>query len=183
MKIYTKNGDAGMTSTYSGERISKGDSLAEVLGAIDEIQARIGLVAHLENFSNYVLLDTMTVRHMMHSIQRDLIRCSSDLATSTSSSRYTKVCVEQDIVEKLEDWIDEMDLHVPPLTKFILVGSGPENAEIHLCRTATRTAERRLVQCTHSRPIVLKYLNRLSDFFFMLARVQTYASNGEEIVV
>lgn len=188
MKLYTKTGDAGFTSLYDGSRVGKSDDIIELLGAIDELQVRIGLV-----IPSYAPEgekgdgNEVNCRLDLQRIQRTLIKCSSTIAKTAGFSLYDQVETEW-----LEERIDALDLYVPPLTKFILIGTSIENARIHSCRTATRHVERLFWKAAESdetlrvgvlQPDIGKYLNRLSDYFFALARMRTWTHNEEEIQV
>ena len=179
MKIYTKTGDKGTTALYGGTRVSKASARVESYGNIDELNSFIGL-AKSEITDEKVL-------SQLKKIQFDLFTLGSESATPTDKltlangkSRLTLMISEKEI-EELENWMDEFETQLEPLQYFILPGGGKSATSLHVCRTVCRRAERSLVFLNESeevRPELIKYLNRLSDYLFVLAR---YISklNGE----
>lgn len=163
MKIYTKTGDSGHTSFFDGSRAPKFDFAFQVLGEIDELSARIGLLCtHLE--------DT----NMLRKIQRTLQDFNSHIATIDKTNKKLPN-LSENLVLELEQIIDEMEKTNTKLTKFILPGVTQADALAHICRTQSRKAERYMIQYCSTDSIVLpdcmfKYMNRLSDFFFVFAR-------------
>ena len=171
MKIYTKTGDKGTTALYGGTRVSKASARVESYGNIDELNAFLGVAkTHIQ--------DPEVVRQLKK-IQFDLFTLGSEAATPTDKlmlangkSRLDLTITETEIIE-LEEWMDEMETHLQPLQYFILPGGGPSATALHVCRTVCRRAERSLVYLNESeevRPELIKYLNRLSDYFFVLSR-------------
>ena len=171
MKIYTKTGDKGTTALYGGNRVSKASARVESYGNIDELNSFIGL-AKSEITDEKVL-------NQLKKIQFDLFTLGSESATPTDKltlangkSRLTLMISETEI-EELENWMDEYETQLEPLQYFILPGGGKSATALHVCRTVCRRAERSLVFLNESeevRPELLKYLNRLSDYLFVLAR-------------
>jgi cob(I)alamin adenosyltransferase len=163
MKIYTTTGDAGQTSFFDGSRAPKFSMAFQVLGEVDELSARIGLLCtHLQ--------DTI----MMRKIQRTLQDFNSHIATLDKTNRKLPI-LSDSLVSELEETIDEMEKFNPKLTKFILPGVTTADAVAHLCRTQTRKAERylieyRMTELAELPEVMFKYMNRLSDFFFVFAR-------------
>jgi len=163
MKIYTKTGDSGNTSFFDGSRAPKYSMAFQVLGEIDELSARIGLLCtHLE--------DT----NMMRKIQRTLQDFNSHIATVDKTNKKLPI-LSENLVLELEKMIDEMENTNTKLTKFILPGVTPADALSHLCRTQSRKAERYMIEYCTTESVILpecmfKYMNRLSDFFFVFAR-------------
>lgn len=185
MKIYTKTGDLGETSLYDGSRAPKYAINFEVLGEIDELSCRIGmLISLLNNDDRFNIL-------FLRKIQRTLQNFNSHIATIDQTNRKLPVLSES-LVQKLEEEIDNMEFYNPTLTKFILPGVTQEDSQAHLCRTQARKVERVLNNLhntselltvykkgEHSHveleqfkipEIMLSYMNRLSDYFFVLAR-------------
>jgi cob(I)alamin adenosyltransferase len=163
MKIYTKTGDTGSTSLYDGSRAPKFSIVFNVIGEIDELNSRIGL-----------LCTYMTDTDMLRKIQRTLQDFNSHIATIDKTNKKLPDLSETLILE-LENMIDEMEKMCPKLTKFILPGVTTPDALAHLCRTQARKAERWIVDMHFSHKvnipeIIIKYMNRLSDFFFVFAR-------------
>lgn len=179
MKIYTKTGDKGETALYGGTRVSKASARVESYGTIDELNSFIG-------FAKAEINDEK-VLNQLRKIQFDLFTLGSESATptdkltlATGQPRLTLMISEEEI-EELENWMDEFETELKPLQYFILPGGGKSATSLHICRTVCRRAERSLVFLNESeevRPELIKYLNRLSDYFFVLAR---YVSkiNGE----
>ncbi|MGZ5211871.1 MAG: cob(I)yrinic acid a,c-diamide adenosyltransferase [Kaistella sp.] len=180
MKIYTKTGDKGETALYGGTRVSKASARVEAYGTIDELNSFIG-------FAKTEIKDE-TVSAQLKKIQFDLFTVGSESATPTDQltlangkSRLSLMISETEI-EELEKWMDNFEEELQPLQYFILPGGGKAATALHICRTVCRRAERSLVFLNESekvRPELIKYLNRLSDYLFVLAR---YVSkiNGEK---
>lgn len=168
MKIYTKTGDKGTTSLVYGTRVAKNDVLVEAYGTCDEANSMIGLaVGHMttEFFEEKEQLETV-----FHEIQTTLFHVGAELATPKGKEVKWKL-MEQDI-SKLEQWIDQFDAEIPALTNFILPGGHPAGAALHVARTVVRRAERSAIGIGEDvSPDVLAYLNRLSDFLFVSARL------------
>lgn len=181
MKIYTKTGDKGETSLYGGTRVSKAAARVESYGALDELNAFIGL-AKAEISDEKVL-------SQLQKIQFDLFTVGSEAATPTDKmllangkSRLDLLISEEEIIE-LERWMDDFDAELEPLKFFILPSGGKAAATIHVCRTVCRRAERSMVFLSETeevRPELIKYLNRLSDYLFVLARYISKISGEKE---
>ena len=180
MKVYTKTGDTGKTSFYDGNRASKFSINFEVLGEMDELSSRIGLLCV------YCPKNTM-----LRKIQRTIQDFNTYIATVDKENKVLPP-LEDNLVSEIESCIDEMELENTKLTKFILPGVILADAQAHLCRTQARKAERcviflqsadSVIEMTNGGKhvcldlseftipdIILKYMNRLSDFFFVFAR-------------
>jgi len=167
MKIYTKSGDKGTTSLVYGDRVSKNDARVEAYGTCDEANSMIGLALsylNRENFPGKEDLETV-----YHKIQTTLFHVGAELATP--KGKKVKWSVSASDVERLENKIDEWDVFLSPLTNFILPGGHPAGAAFHVARTTARRAERCSVALGDEvNPVVLAYLNRLSDLLFVTAR-------------
>ncbi len=175
MKIYTRKGDAGETSLFGGSRVSKSSLRIEAYGTVDELNSIVGLAA------SYSLSPKGTL--WTRQVQEYLFILGADLATPPSSkTRINRIGDEE--IKNLEEAIDEMDDKLPPLKNFILPGGSQQGAVLHMARTVCRRAERAVVACGEEEEISeesLKFLNRLSDFFFMLARYEnSYLGTQEE---
>ena len=174
MKIYTKTGDEGMTSLYGGKRISKDDIRIEAYGTVDELNAHIGmLIASLPNDDQ---------KELLFEIQKRLFTIGSILASDPSKELPTPDLKEADITV-LEDAMDNMDAVLEPLRNFVLPGGSKSNSTAHICRTVSRRAERRVISLSNHEEvasILIKYLNRLSDYFFILGRKIAYDLGHEE---
>lgn len=175
MKIYTKTGDSGMTGLFGGKRISKDDARIEAYGTLDELNSFLGFlnIGFSENKYNTVLFD----------VQNRLFDIGSHLASDPEKHVLPSGITSEDISE-LERFMDEMDAELPPLKNFILPGGHAIVAQAHICRTICRRAERRVVtlqQYSEIDPMIVMYLNRLSDFLFILARFLAKKSGVEEL--
>ncbi len=170
MKIYTKHGDSGETSLFGGQRVTKHVARVEAYGSVDELNAVLGEIVSLG-----LLPDNLAT--MCQQIQSDLFVLGADLATPEQASDTAQAKVQrvaQKEIETVESWIDTLDEELPPLKTFILPGGSVTGAKLHIARTVCRRAERAAVQCHGIDPLnphCLAYLNRLSDFFFVAARV------------
>jgi cob(I)alamin adenosyltransferase len=166
MKIYTRTGDQGKTSIIGG-RVDKDDKRVKAYGTVDEVNCFVGQAItelDLEIFKD--------VRAELVKIQHELFDCGGDLA-NVSEKRELKL--KKESIDYLEKKIDQFTEEAPELERFILPGGTKPSASIHIARTITRRAERLVVSLMKSDPrtpeIALQYLNRLSDYFFALARV------------
>ncbi len=177
MRLYTGVGDRGTTALFDGTTVPKDDPRVAVYGDVDELNATVG-VARAAGLPDD--LDEMVV-----AVQRDLFAIGSRLADPRSriSARVTKARIGQSDVERLEAWIDRVDGALPPLRSFILPGGSPTGAALHQARTVCRRAERRIVGLGLEavEPEILRYVNRLSDLLFALARAVNHRSGAAEI--
>ncbi len=169
MKIYTKTGDAGETGLYGAERVVKAHPRVEAYGTVDEANSAIGLARSLLPEGHPDL------HELLERIQNALFDLGADLATRMGSP-YEKNIARMDTqdVEELEEAIDRYMEESPPFRGFILPGGHPAAAALHLARTVVRRAERKVVALSREEPVnpeVVRYLNRLSDLLFVLARV------------
>ena len=168
MRIYTRSGDRGETRVIGG-RAAKDDPRGEAYGTIDELNAAVGLAAAMmAGEPGDVFAD---LREELCEIQNELFDCGSDL--SYAEPEADKMKVHADMIRRLEERIDRLSGEAPPIRRFILPGGSRISACLHLCRTICRRAERRTVTLSRTGPCpeeVLRYLNRLSDYFFVAAR-------------
>ena len=167
MKIYTKTGDRGETGLSDGSRVPKSNLRVVAYGDIDELNAVLGMVRAGSKSPDLASL--------LGSIQRDLFALGAQLADPSTRvvSRKAKVVITAAQVERLEQAIDVRDEQLPPLRTFILPSGSPIGAHLHLARTVCRRAERSLAAVnreTPVEPLILTYMNRLSDLLFVLAR-------------
>lgn len=175
MKIYTKKGDEGNTSLFGGTRVPKSSARIDAYGTVDELNSVVGLAA------SHGLSDQGD--QWIKKVQEDLFVLGADLATPPSSkTRINRI--EEEAIQFLEEAIDTMEEELELLKNFILPGGSPQGAAFHLARTVCRRAERVTVACGEKEEIsalTIKYLNRLSDFFFVLARFENkHAGQPEE---
>jgi cob(I)alamin adenosyltransferase len=175
MKIYTKTGDDGSTGLFGGSRVSKSDPRIECFGSIDELNAAIGWSAV---GSRGDLLQSLRI------IQNELFVIGSHLATPEGKSTASIPALDESAIGRLEMEIDAVTAKLPPLKEFILPGGCESSARLHLTRTICRRAERVLVSFSHDRPVapmILTYLNRLSDWLFVQARLANHSAGEPEI--
>ncbi|KAI8869333.1 hypothetical protein GQ42DRAFT_123907 [Ramicandelaber brevisporus] len=186
-KIYTRTGDKGTSALYSGERRAKDDAIFEALGTTDELTSHIGVaIEHLRDSpsSGALLIDKLS--HIQCLIQ-DVNSSIATPASSKSKSRVAKTRFDPDgeCTKMLENWIDELDAKLPPLTNFILPSGGKASATLHVARAVCRRAERRIVPLMPAADVdktVAVFVNRLSDFLFAAARYAAQCDGKEEIV-
>lgn len=175
MKIYTRTGDSGETSLFDNSRVSKADPRVDAYGEVDELNAWLGLVRASR-------LDEDLERELIR-IQRDLFAVGAQLADPSDriASRVTKAFITDEDVARLEHLIDRLEQEVPPLTRFILAGGTAAGASLHVARTVCRRAERRIVALTpEPDPLLIRYMNRLSDLLFVLARAVNHRGRQPE---
>jgi cob(I)alamin adenosyltransferase len=176
MKIYTRTGDAGQTGVIGG-RVDKDDIRVEAYGTVDELNCYLGQAMSVMNPDTFkeLLEDLLQVQH-------ELFDCGSDLATIKPELRPFKVTAG--MVDTLEAWIDKYDAETPDITRFILPGGNQASSALHICRTVCRRAERRVVTLARTQeinPEVRRYLNRLSDLFFTIARTANFREGVADV--
>ena len=168
MKVYTRTGDDGTTALFGGDRVGKNHPRIAAYGTVDEANAAVGMArADLDDTVWAKRADAMLGR-----IQEELFVLGGDLA-SPGDVKYPVPRIEAHHVTALETEIDDLETDLPPLKHFILPGGHPAAATLLLARTVCRRAERKAIQAAESEDIsaeAIHYLNRLSDFFFVLAR-------------
>jgi cob(I)alamin adenosyltransferase len=178
MKIYTKTGDGGQTGLFGGGRIRKDDARVEAYGDVDELNAALGL-------ARAQLVDPELTGHLGR-IQEELFCLGAELASPHGTKARTAVPpLEARWAEAMEQAIDAWEAQLPPLRMFILPGGSPGAAGLHWARTVCRRAERRVVALAAAAevdPLALVYLNRLSDFLFVAARVVNHRAGILEIL-
>ncbi|MCB0495493.1 MAG: cob(I)yrinic acid a,c-diamide adenosyltransferase [Cyclobacteriaceae bacterium] len=165
MKIYTKTGDKGQTSLLGGTRVSKSDDRIEAYGTIDELNSYIGLIRDTQT-------DSLR-REILKEIQDRLFTIGSHLALDKESKKDKLPDLHESDVELLEKQMDEMDEVLPEMRSFVLPGGHVHVSYCHIARCVCRRAERltiRLAEAADIEPIIIRYLNRLSDYLFVLGR-------------
>ena len=175
MKIYTRTGDAGETSLFDGTRVKKHDGRVDAYGDVDETNAWLGLARAPAIDAD---LDEEIVL-----LQRDLFALGAQLADPADriADRVTKAALGDADVARLERLIDRLETELPPLRRFILAGGTPAGAALHVARTVCRRAERRIVALEPAvDPVLLRYVNRLSDLLFVLARAVNHRARVPE---
>lgn len=179
MKIYTRTGDAGSTGLFGGGRVGKDHPRVEAYGAVDELNAAIGLARSIEPLPR--------IDELLTPIQRDLFAIGALLATPNREKMHQqleKARVDAERVAQLEHSIDDAEAELEPLRSFILPGGTPKAAALHVARTVCRRAERRVVALQHEEelpPLAVIYLNRLSDLLFVLARLANHRAGAGEV--
>ena len=176
MKIYTRKGDAGETGLYGNVRVPKDSSRIRTYGGIDELNSLIGLA-----------LSTTPVPPVIQArlsrLQNELFQLGAELATPRGKAVPSTV-LDKPEIERMEKEIDEMEALLPPLKTFILPGGSPLSSWLHLARTVSRRAERDLSSLNRSEPcraVVLQYVNRLSDYLFVLARFANHEARVKDV--
>ena len=178
MKIYTKKGDKGQTYLFGGGPFPKDSERIEAYGTVDELNSVVGCaLAELGETSEFspILLE----------IQKQLFIVGAELATVKPTPEISQGFIKNFHVESLEGQIDAWEQELTPLTRFILPGGTKSSSWLHLARTVCRRAERALVTCSHDqsiRPELIVYLNRLSDWFFVLARLSNHRAKVPDIL-
>jgi cob(I)alamin adenosyltransferase len=166
-RIYTKTGDRGDTGLFDGTRVSKADPRVEAYGEVDELNAWLGMARAGAG------ADPEVGASLVH-IQRDLFALGAMLADPRQkiAARVEKAALTEERVLALEQLIDELEASLPPLRSFVLAGGSSAGAALHVARTVCRRAERRVVGLGADAvdPLVVTYLNRLSDLLFVMAR-------------
>lgn len=182
--VYTRGGDKGMTSLVGGQRVSKSSLRLETYGTVDELNSFIGLLrAHLGT--------QLEQDALLSHIQHRLFTGGAYLATANEDPDHMAYRAEsglrQDDIKMLEDMIDKLDETLPKLNKFVLPAGGPATAAAHICRVVARRAERGIYRFLEASegieidPMVLQYINRLSDYFFILGRATAHLECGQEV--
>jgi cob(I)alamin adenosyltransferase len=174
VKIYTKGGDKGQTSLYSGQRVSKNDPLVNAYGTVDELNSALGLARALEGAPGGERAGEILDRLMPQLF---------DVAgTMASGNPDAPPRIGDEAVRQMEQWIDELTAEMPPLTNFILPTGAPRAAALHVARTVCRRAERLAVAVQADVGfdyVVVRYLNRLADLLFVLARYANGKGAGD----
>lgn len=179
MPIYTGGGDDGTTSLFGGERVGKHTLRMELIGAIDELSAALGMaVANLPGAQS-------ELTNLLQRIQSELFVMGADVATPHEPRAYTIPRITPAQAAALEAAIDKADTQLAPLTDFVLPGGTPAAAALHLARAVCRRTERTAVALAQeedlSKPILV-YLNRLSDLLFTLARLANHQAGTEDVL-
>ncbi|MCD7977502.1 MAG: cob(I)yrinic acid a,c-diamide adenosyltransferase [Tannerellaceae bacterium] len=176
--VYTRTGDKGLTSLVGGQRVSKTNDRIESYGTIDELNSFIGLLM-------VELTDQQDLDFLLF-VQHKLFTIGSYLATDQACTELKIESKEsEESIQRIEKEIDRIDSELPKMKHFILPGGSRSASLAHVCRTICRRAERRIYQLHEESPVedaVLMFVNRLSDYLFVLARKECIKSNGHEII-
>ena len=177
-KVYTRGGDMGKTSLVGGQRVSKASVRLEAYGTVDELSSNLGLLA--------AMLTDDVEKDMIIRVQNCLFNVCTNLATDQEQTDLPQSAyLPEGEIEMLEDRIDEIMHLLPERQGFVLPGGTKEAAQAHICRTVCRRAERRIValsEVAQITPQVLQYVNRLSDYLFVLAKKINFNANQSEII-
>jgi cob(I)alamin adenosyltransferase len=177
MKIYTKTGDRGDTRLFDGTKVRKHHNRVDAYGDIDELNSFIGAAASF--------LSDVELKAILADIQKDLFSVGAQLADPKFRERASgKFQLASERTAILEQTIDRFETELPPLRQFILAGGGHAGALLHVARTVCRRAERRVVRLSEEVEVsvgVIEYLNRLSDFLFVIARVVNHREGKQEV--
>ena len=171
-KIYTRTGDDGTTGLGSGERVPKDHARVEAFGNVDELNSAVGMVLAIDGIPENISLCLVEIQHDLFDLGGEL--CMPELTL-----------IDDDFVRRLENSLDGFNADLPPLKEFILPGGGPAAAACHLARTICRRAERRVWSLASTDKVneaAPRYLNRLSDLLFVIARVLARAERGQEVL-
>lgn len=175
-RIYTKTGDDGVTGLGTGERVPKTHPRIEAYGAVDELNAALGVVLASR--------PTVELLEPLRRIQNELFHAGADLCVpEADKARRPGPRIEARHVEGLEQLMDRLGSSLPALENFVLPGGSPAAAQLHVCRTVCRRAERAVLRLRESEPVnpeVIRYLNRLSDALFVLARFENRRAGEAE---
>jgi cob(I)alamin adenosyltransferase len=175
VKIYTRTGDAGETSLFDGTRVRKSEPRVDAYGEVDEVNACLGL-------ARASCTDHDIDAELVH-LQQDLFALGARLADPGEkiAARVTKAALGDEDVTRLEQLIDRYEAELPPLRRFILAGGSPTGAALHLARAVCRRAERRMVALEPAVDgVLVRYVNRLSDLLFVLARAANHRAGAAE---
>jgi cob(I)alamin adenosyltransferase len=171
-KIYTRTGDDGTTGLGDGNRVQKDCARVEAFGTVDETNSAIGVILAQSMLSD-------RIRQCLTEVQHDLFELGGELCIPGYEA------IQQAFIDRIENDLDEFNADLPPLKDFILPGGGPAAAACHLARTIARRAERRTITLQQDEEVrgeILRYLNRLSDLLFVIARQLARVENGQEVL-
>jgi len=176
MKVYTKTGDKGETSLFGGKRVKKDDVRIEAYGTSDELNSWIGLIRSQEIEEDH--------QPLLEEIQDRIFTLGAQLAADPDKPKLKMPRIEEGDIIKLEERIDEMDQSLPPMTKFTLPGGNSVVSYCHLARCVCRRCERRVIDLSDGAEVdalIIQYLNRLSDYLFVLGRKLAQETNAQEV--
>jgi cob(I)alamin adenosyltransferase len=179
LKIYTKTGDKGDTGLIDGSRISKSDLRIIAYGEVDEANSHIGLI--ISNIEKNSIFDD--VKKILLDVQQDLFVLGAELA-NPNTLKDDNMLVKREMISTIEKYIDNFESELAPISNFILPGGTIESSLLHICRTVVRRAETSAVALAKEQKInqeILTYLNRISDLFFVLARVTNKRQKRNDI--
>ena len=179
-RIYTKTGDQGETGLVGGQRVGKDDLRLECYGTVDELNSHVGMAVTMAGAS-----ELASLRNALMRIQHELFNLGSVLATLPADVGPQQPRVTEAEISQLESEIDAMNADLPALASFVLPGGSALNAQLHVCRTVCRRAERLVValgRISKAEALNIRYLNRLSDAFFVQSRWASAKSGAAEVL-
>ena len=179
MRIYTRTGDEGMTSLFGGQRLSKDDARIEAYGTLDELNALLGALGDHEAVASAPEQITL-----LRTLQSDLFTWGSHLATTDPDMLVRLPTIPSSRLDEMEQWMDRQSEVLPELKQFVIPGGHPAVSSAHLCRVVCRRAERRVIglgKVESIPPLLVAYLNRLSDVFFIWSRALSHVLQVDEI--
>ena len=186
MKVYTRTGDKGTTALVGGARINKTDVRLEAYGTVDELNSQIGLLIAMTEKQATENESVGTMRDGLIRIQNDLFIVGTHLATDQSQTPlYPSAILPEGETEFIEQSIDSMNEQLPEKQGFVLPGGSVAAAQAHVCRTVCRRAERRIAALAETAtvgPEIMQYINRLSDYLFILAKIINFNMGHSEII-
>lgn len=178
-QLYTRTGDQGKTSLVGGERVAKNSVRLEAYGTVDELSSFLGAIASDPKCTD-------EVKGQIMNIQNEMFNIGCYLATAVSQGTEPHCASLSTVCEQtLEEWIDTLDEQTPKIRAFVLPGGCPLAAKAHLARTVCRRAERRIIDLSEQEcvdPAVIRYVNRLSDYLFIVARYFNFIAGEQEVV-
>ncbi len=185
MKIYTKSGDKGKTSLLGGQRVDKNHPKLDAYGTVDELNSHIGLlILQIQDTKFKSASKAKEITSDIVKIQNHLFLLGSHIACNSESDRKTYKIA--DFSSENSDWmeklIDDLEQDLDPLKNFILPGGSLSSAQAHICRTVCRRSERLVSSLPDHEAIWLIYLNRLSDYFFVLARYLNHTQGIKDVI-
>jgi cob(I)alamin adenosyltransferase len=179
VKIYTRTGDRGETALFGAGRVSKAHARVEAYGTVDELNATLGWAV--------LQVSDASIQQRLRAMQHDLFTLGADLASppvSEGRRRPDTPDLPTARIAEMESWMDDADAELPALRAFVLPGGTPGAAALHVCRTVCRRAERGVVRLAEAESVsedVVRYLNRLSDLLFTLARLENLRSGTPDV--
>lgn len=183
--VYTKTGDNGTTSLVGGRRVKKYDLRVTAYGTVDELNSHIGLLAEMvKQLQDLDCLKRDACVSQLKKVQNNLFVVQTLLATEEETIYQKLPQLKEESVAEMEHWIDEMDAQLLKLNSFVIPGGSAASAQAHVCRTVCRRAEREIVRLAEEENIeekIKKYINRTSDYLFVISRYILLLTNKEEI--
>jgi cob(I)alamin adenosyltransferase len=176
VKIYTRTGDNGMTGLFGGRRVGKDSARIEAYGTVDELNAQLGVAR--------ALTEEAELSRRITALQNDLFVLGADLATPLDMTKTSVKRIEQRHIDRLETAIDALEEQLEPIRFFILPGGHSAAAQLHVCRTICRRAERSIVHLAALEEVCetnVRYINRLSDYLFVLSRYANKVGGHDDI--